>query len=715
MNTKISSFNLKRTFEFYKVNLKRSVGFGSSLVFFAGIFLIVPYIFMIQELKDRANSTYYLMGISNAYNDVSAVFVPFIFMVGIAILTLYLFSFIHSKIAVDVYHSLPVKRSEIFIANLMAVMTYVIAFLILFYLPVSIYSMFLLGNTNCIAVILTDLVFHFVVALSIFSITAFACVNVGTVIDSIIYTLALVFGFLFVYIALTSTIVSDLEGFYYNDFLQELYIYLSTPILFYTNILNNTSYSYNDGYISYANLFSDIITPTLVWIFISIGLIILSIFIYKRRKSEKAQTVGEIGLLQLLIRTGGAYIGGVGLTYILRESFSVNSYFALCIITLFSTLLIFALLEIILNRSVAKMFKNMHIGAILAILVTLLTYSITSGFYGYADKVPDAEKVVSVEFYSRSLSYGYYFTENDDATLDNVMLISEDETVIENIIKLHQNLVDTHDFDQIYNYYTGSTDNTYVSFQVAYHLENGTVMTRSFYQNVETPVLEEVMINLISSEDFLSNNPFNETYSDTIFGLELSNANINSDTSSSKNVLNYKDEFVEALYNDIMATSTDTLLSPRTKQFSLYVSFNENCYTTIEIYSDYEKTIELIDSLNLDFYIELDTDNINKVVIASENYDYGFDKINIYKYEIYEYGYSYTYDYDLEITDDEVTGVAYTSGTDITEEFLSMLDDGFDELYTEVSDLDEYDVIFVYFDNATSSYFIPTDYFDDVI
>lgn len=717
MNIKTSSFNIKRTFEFYKISIRRSVGFGAAFVFFTSIFMFVPYYLEIDENAGRLNPSFFLYGASHIYTEPSVVLVPAFLMLGVGVLTVYLFSFIHSKTAVDVYHSLPVKRTEIFVANMFAVMTYVLAFLLLCYLPLSLHSVFYFDNTEYIGYIFADIGFHFVMALSIFAITAFASVNVGTVVDNIIYTLALVFGFLAVYGILYATIQMDLDGFYTPDYLENIISYISVPVLFYIKLMQEMMY--RD--LASIDVLSDVVKPSIIWGLISIGLIALSIFIYKRRKSEKAQSVGQNGALQLLVRIGGAYIGGVGLTLILRSSFDIYNYLGFCTTTFFSTLVIFALLEIILNRSVVKVFKNIHIGVILAIFVMFLNYSISSGFYGFTYRVPEASEVESVEIYSSKLSSNIYIRDKENA-LDVATVISDDLAVIESVISIHQNVLDINEFNNL-DWYSSSVvagvDITYIYFDIAYHLNNGTVMLRNFNAYIETSVLEEAGLVIHSSEDFLSGNILNTSSSD-ISQLTIYPSNYDSATTSLVDITYKKDELIEALNNDILATTSEDILGAKNKVYEISVyTENDLYYSTIPVYDYYENTMDLFENSNIyGLNTGIDTENVKNIYLADIDDFYIYDN-NLFNNEARTYTSTYEYyEYYGENTDValDVDTSLFDEENDVTEQMLSLIDEGFDEFYTSVPNnvdfYENYQVILVCYENATSTYIIPVGYLD---
>lgn len=182
MTTARSSFSFSRVLPFYRNMLRRHR--GSALFYGALGFLFLPvqYLLTILQNQDRADLSDFVRwtfsGPAQIYNGFSAFFFTALMLVVPLIVAVNLFSYLHNRRSVDVYHSLPLTRCELYAACCMTGITLIWAPLAVNFLLTAAVSFLLPGASA--GMILLDLLCWMAVTLAIFAITAFCAVQLGT-------------------------------------------------------------------------------------------------------------------------------------------------------------------------------------------------------------------------------------------------------------------------------------------------------------------------------------------------------------------------------------------------------------------------------------------------------------------------------------------------------------------------------------------------------
>ncbi len=382
-----------------------------------------------------------------------------------------IFSFICDKRTVNVYYSLGIKRSSLFLSKYFSgallLCCATAAAVILSYIA----NVIFVGASWQLSLVLL----HFYCGISVFllicySITAAVFSSVGTVIEAIVYSAAVLFAptiiiFITEYIiaAFLPSSTLNMHFEYFNDngrtynydasLLEATASY--NPVLFFTEELKSFSRAdleKGEIFLTYAKsgwMFPNILIH-IPWFVIAVAAGAVGSVLFRRIKAENCGflntnkllsnlTIFELCLFGCCILLPEMEWNGVGITV----GVGIGAAFVLYLIA-----------EVFLKRNFIKILKSLykfvaHIGVI-AIIFTICA----TGAFGYGEYIPDVSKIESVEItvplsYSqittKNMSYGWMFDsfikmyDQHRPCFMPVMTDSEDiNTVIELNRKLNQ-------------------------------------------------------------------------------------------------------------------------------------------------------------------------------------------------------------------------------------------------------------------------------------
>ena len=391
-----------------------------------------------------------------------------------------LFNFTFSKKAVDTFHALPVKRSDLYA-------TVSLSAILIVLIPCVINYIFGYGLAYCF----TKLQFSSVHLYTFFRVTgtllAFASIallvitNTGTLSEAILYTgIALVIPF-FAVGSFSFFSQRFLYGFY--DF-SELILYYLSPFVSFIQFVD--IFRLADSGIDLGILSS-------YWYLVVIILNVISINIYQRRPSERTeQPFTNSTFFVLLSSTFTSFLLISLMSFFANPkdpSFDIPSL----IVPITISLIVFLLLNIIKNRStkgIKKSIKNFMILLIITLIVTG-TYILTGGL-GYTTRVPDSKKVNHVVIDKQTAQYFPFLTnQNVDYTIN-------DPESLEIISSFHKDLIHDHHAKNkmMLNDQEQSSDK--IPFTFKYVLNNGNTLSR-FYFITRTQAIQ-IMHQIKASE-----------------------------------------------------------------------------------------------------------------------------------------------------------------------------------------------------------------------
>lgn len=393
-----------------KLNLKRNIWLTGCLS------LLFVLCRPMMQLLSYENAQRYSISPDDLVSTMEGFFLPDYFtdyiptLLACAVIGLVYFSYLFSKKRVDLYHSIPVNRSHLFIANYVSgIITYVIALLAEYVICIAIaipnHYFTMKAFSNILVALICNLI-HFVYG---YGIIVCAVMLTGNIIVSV--AASAVLALIYPAIAL---ILSYMERYFYVTFtscnsinadLLTKYYWLS-PITSYATVIQRSKHDWEPFFFETASAsYVAMILPFIMAIVVTVAAYML----YTKRPSEAAGKAIAYKKSRPIIEVPIAIIGGLlGVWFM---SISVASYKStwIWIGAVLGVVLSHLLLEIIINESFKALFSH-KIQLLCTVIVTVLIVGV---YYGditkYDSYVPNRDSVKTVGIYfdgiDNNLSY----------------------------------------------------------------------------------------------------------------------------------------------------------------------------------------------------------------------------------------------------------------------------------------------------------------------
>lgn len=396
-----------------------------------------------------------------------------------------IFRYLHSKKAIDTYHSLPVKRTTLFLGKFLAGLTIALVPALLGYglafaiglldhsaAALNVYNDFI--DTICT---FAPRIIPSVITVYVF--VVFVLISCGTLWEALMYGTAITFSLAGICYSVPS-LVEQLYGFGGGSGLSEWLISF-TPFYF---------------------LFSDTRDYRLVFsIVVTIGLIMISLFLYQNRKSENT---GSSFSFRFMFHIVSIFIS-VCLIFIL---YSLNNELISASILGF---LAYFIMSVIANRGFKRLLPVfLRTACIIACSAGFIIAFEATGGFGYEMRLPDPEKVESV--YLRPIDVGDYGTYSDYSqsrfydplpyakAVSRRIFSKEENTLkgytsaenIKMVHRLHKNILEEKD---------NFISDRQVTIDIEYRLKNGNIIRRN-YTNISKEDFA-LLIEINRSEEYL--------------------------------------------------------------------------------------------------------------------------------------------------------------------------------------------------------------------
>ena len=520
MTSRTSSTNWKHAFaETYRWSIKRNRGMMA--LFATLLFLMFPAVvlFGLANANIRTDSmTLEVYPISEQYANVFGDIVRYTMLLTVSSLcvlftllfAVQLFRYMHNKRSTDLFHALPVQRSAMLLGRVLAGLTAL-------YVP-------LLLNTGITALI----------ALS-FDIKDKGVQIGGLFLQVLGLMLVLAAAFLFcVLMAVCSGTTLDMV-------LSVIGVNLSFPILVYSCIY--------------------LIGCLLPGFSPSID---LSVYLYRKRKSETAENTFAFQIPKGLIRFLITAVGGFSLGYMLYWYYSSTANFLIGM--LLGSFAAHMVVEAIYSRGFTRMKRSLAGYAVFLGAFVIFYGVVATGAFGYVDRMPNLEDIESVTFedYTYYQEFGSdHFTiqgEQYESLAEQNPKLCQKEN-LEKVLTFHQAVIDFQKemgFPFSMNRETGG-----IQYQFVYHLKNGDTFRREYrntrFEEFDTDSavqdLQEQSASIVNSEEYkTSGNLLFYLEPEEISEIEVENYDEHSEMASKTYRLNdmQKKELLEALRQDTL-------------------------------------------------------------------------------------------------------------------------------------------------------------------
>ena len=397
-------------------------------------------------------------------------------MIFVTVVSVQQFSYLHGKRSIDLFHALPLTRVPMLLARYCTALTVIAVPVLLNFAVVSgIGFSYGIPPQYALAAIATRMLFFLLVSAAMLSFCVFLAVCTGTTFDMVISLLGINISYPLLIVVLNGFVSHLLPGFNADlkpdsPLLSAFSPYLAAvmPKLYY----GKSSQSFSG--------FSPI-----WWMLFTVVLLVGAILLYKRRKSECAESNFAFPIPKIIIRFMITAVSGIGFGLVLLSSTSVPSNFYIGVVS--GSLAAHIVVEAIYSRGF-KQIKRSFVYYGMFVLAFLLFYGVlATGGFGYDTRFPSADQVESIEI---TLPNQYQYTaENtiyDSETnlqLAKISPVLKDKANIEKTLNLHHSLV-AEIRNTSFPYSLMSVDNSVIS--LTYHLKNGGIAERSYYDYSHT-------------------------------------------------------------------------------------------------------------------------------------------------------------------------------------------------------------------------------------
>jgi len=583
-------------------------------------------------------------------------------MLGCLAIGIFIYRYLFSKRMVDLYHSVPISRSCLFLAKyLHGFLIWFLPFLLnvgsvlLFYLFRAVGESYFLECLGTLMKVILLLLLCFFIFYHLFLTAVYLSGNVLNLFANMAIIGCSVMG-------ITMTIFSC-AGNYFDTFCYE-------PSALFGDILYSLSpltvpfgiyiYLSSDG-------LSHHIPLIIISVIICLGLLDLSWILCMKRPSELAErgtdskryiTLARIAATLLVGIAGALFFASIS-SNDQQLGWGIFGALLCCVVT-------FGALNSIYKTTIKAFFKHWIQLITTTALCILIVISFQLDWFGYDAYLPAKEDIVGMAIYSSQFTDGSAFTDVT-VSLDGPVLSSSNRDNTSNVPQVE--LLTDNDicFDLLEAFvndsYVGDRDGGYTSFYAKVKLKSGRIYERSYRIYDE---LYEKLKPFIESEDYIT---ANYKYSIGAFGypneltLELLNTSVNINPLKNDLADTVIREFMDAYRADFADHFTLEHEASHMNVFSIsgnYRSDDNYNYFSLDVPAEYERTLAVAEKFYPEHPVTIESSDDYTSLFMHTNY---YNKFNSNEYTLdalYEYfGYAVsTSDQETAKSDDEQTTVS---------------------------------------------------------
>ncbi|HEX3039443.1 MAG TPA: hypothetical protein VHP54_04045 [Caproiciproducens sp.] len=479
MTLTTSSNNSRREFrETYFWSLKKVRGMAALLALL--MFIACPMILMVAMSNTKRYENYkpqidIWVDTYTRYFSILCIFVVLLILLFVIVNAVMLFSYLHQKRSVDLFHSLPVGRTPMLLGRYCAALTVLFAPLLFNFIIVSVIGLsYGVAPQYSLANVAVQMLWIMLMSTAALSFSVFMAICTGTSFDMVISILGINVAYpllIFVSDAFASQLLPGL-----NMELKPSSTVLTALAPFAASFLPLI-----DGQEGLTGYPSGTSSPDFLiwWILFTLILFAGSLLLYKKRKSECAESSFAFPIPKIIIRFIITAVAGIGFGMILMMATSLPANFFIGVVS--GSLAAHIVVEAVYSRGFQQMKKSFTWYAVFALSFVLFYGVLATGFFGYDTRVPSAGEVQSIRLeapgeYSYSGDVTIYNAETN-RELSKIVPVIKEQTNIDNVRELHKNFVDENR-KTIFPYSINTTN--YSRLTLTYHLKNGSVLKRSY-------------------------------------------------------------------------------------------------------------------------------------------------------------------------------------------------------------------------------------------
>lgn len=422
------------------------------------------------------------------------------------------FNFITSKKQVNVYYSLGITRTKLFLGKYIAgaVLLSTSIFLPLFIMLVI--NLATLGFSLVIFKTFFLYLFTFlIVSLSAYTITATVFSCVGTIFEAGIFSAIILFLPDIILYGIQTIMSKFLYGNPYgynftpannetwdNSYiatLSEQFNFLSPVFFAKTELAKFAVIEKSSNTATQQIIENPSFTNVVLWIILTAIIGFLGVKLFNRRKAEIAGFIGTNTILNTFV----SFLAGF---FVFAFAVSMIEEFVLSlIIGLICFAIIHLGLELAVLRDLKKFVKGLYKLPIGLVAVSLFAVSMNTGLFGYSEKTPEIERIksVSVSIVGDTSQYGlfgedsHFITDHNLYYLNNPGVLTGEMTAESDIkaaLKAHELIANSKEDERTLE----------TSIQFCYTLKDGTSFKRNF--KTSTPAAHRALLYIEESQYF---------------------------------------------------------------------------------------------------------------------------------------------------------------------------------------------------------------------
>jgi hypothetical protein len=489
------------------------------LAFFVTFFTGAEILSRQPIINDEGQTTGYISAsnryISFFFSDTDYMLIPALVLVAICGLSMAIctFNFITSKKQVNVYYSLGITRTRLFLgkylagATLLVVSTFIPLFITL------IMNLGALGFSGTVFKTFFLYLFAFLlVGISAFTITStiFACV--GTVFEVGVFSAIILFLPDILLYGIQTVMAKFLYGNPYGfDFipvnndrwndsyvatLSEQFSFLS-PVFFIKKELSKFGViekeTTKEGVKQVIE--SPDFTNIILWVILIAAIAFLGIKLFNKRKAEIAGFIGTNRILNTFV----SFLAGF-FAFALAIS-TINKTILAIVLGAIFFIIIHLGLELVVLRDLKKFVRGIYKLPVGLVAIAIFVVSISTGFFGFSERIPNKDKIksVSVTLVGETSQYGLFgegdswYTDSNLQYIPALNALTGELTSLSDIdtaIKIHKVIASTEENNR--------TLSNHIQF--SYTLKDGSTFKRN-YENI-SPEAYKAVLYLEESEYF---------------------------------------------------------------------------------------------------------------------------------------------------------------------------------------------------------------------
>lgn len=483
---------LKQALSFFCSDLKACTPLLVVFGLISAVTVVICYTICVVLGEDltftTALSSFNFLGFTNSGTGINEIFqyssANLIYLISIIFTIIYtvrIYSYLHNKRKADLYGSLPIGRSTLYVTKTASA-----------YLMSILPTLFFLGVISIITVctgnsVITELSAMFLkiclgtlASISFFGLIAVCC---GTMLNSVLMFVAVCVAYPLSAIFIKGIVVGCFDGFYVGIFKDSIIMNALNPLAAYDGI--NIIY----------------------WLIFSVVCIALGAFLAKKRKAERAQSAFAFHLPCYIIKVLVSFLAGMFLGVLFASVNVLGGYAGFVFGFILASVPVYIIVHLILYRGFSKLIKtSIPLGALIVVSCVGVALCCFDAF-GYNNYVPKTQDIKSAGFYDANSNYqakGSAVGKNLKDMADDIT----DKDTIASISEAHFKLVDKRNYS-VQNKFRNAwvsmfKDNVPLFSEIsknpdyafAYTLNNGHIVTRTYSA---TSVFDEISDYLSST------------------------------------------------------------------------------------------------------------------------------------------------------------------------------------------------------------------------